>query len=603
MSGAERLQDGQNFGRYRIVRLIGEGGMGTVYEAVHIGLKKRFAIKTLLPSLAQVEEARLRFLREGEAAATISHPNVVAVTDVGTEGGVPYLVMEYLEGQTLGDLLAARGMLGSEEAVGLLLPVIAAVAAGHDAGVIHRDLKPQNIFLARGRYGELTPKVLDFGVSKFAREDRSAAITQTMSVLGTAPYMSPEQARGAKRVEFASDQYALGLILYEMLTGQRAHAGEHPLEILHNVASRTIRPAREVLPSLPPALDAVLSRMLAGQPGERYLSLHECGRALLQLADAGVRASMANGFRPESPATGTSASIVAAGAITGAPAAITGAPAAITGAPAAITTGKIGSTIIAPSGSGPAAPTPSTGGARGPRRAESLSAQAPLPVDTTLRHATGEAARFEVLTAAAVAPRRSGRGLALLGAAVVVAGAAIGGKLLLGRVPAARSPGAAAVPHEAATPTPTPPRDTPPAEPPSTTFEIHAVPAEAQIALDERAPAQGRLELVLPLAGASHVLRVSAPGYVSKVVEFRGADTPPAEIELERVAAPAPRPGDAPRPRRRTEGPRPASAPPTIPPPPSAARPKKNCDPNFYLDAQGEKHFKPECFLDSNHTP
>src|SRR3569833_1864597 len=289
MSGADRLQDGQTFGRYQIVRLIGEGGMGSVYEAVPTGLKKRFAIKTLLPSLAQGEEARLRLLREGEAAATITHPNVVAVTDVGTEGGVPYLGMEYLAGQTLGDLLVARPRLGSEEAVGLLLPGISAVAAGHDAGVIHRDLKPQNIFLARVRCGEMTPKVLDFGVSKFAREDRSAALTQSMSVLGTAPYMLLEQACGAKRVEFACDQYLLGLILYEMLTGQRAHAGEHPLEILHNVASMTIRPARELLPGLPAALDVVLTRMLAGAPGDRFRSLHACGRALLPFADAGVR--------------------------------------------------------------------------------------------------------------------------------------------------------------------------------------------------------------------------------------------------------------------------------------------------------------------------
>lgn len=578
MSGAERLQDGQAFGRYQIVRLIGEGGMGSVYEAVHIGLKKRFAIKTLLASLAQVEEARLRFLREGEAAATINHPNVVAVTDVGTEGGVPYLVMEYLEGETLGDLLASRPVLRTEEAVALLLPVVAAVAAGHDAGVIHRDLKPPNIFLAHGRYGEVTPKVLDFGVSKFAREDRSAAITQTMSVLGTAPYMSPEQARGAKRVEFASDQYALGLILYEMLTGQRAHAGEHPLEILHNVASRTIRPARELLPGLAPALDAVLSRMLAGQPAERYRSLHECGRALLQFADAGVRASMANAFRPDPPTAQASA--------------------ATDGATGEM--GHIGSTLIAPSQSQPAA-VPSTGGARGARRAAPLSAQgAPgLPVDTTLRHATGEA-RVAALPTAPPAPRRSRRGAVLVAAVVAVIGAAIGGKLLLAP-PSGRSPvagGAPSAPSGARSPTI--PRETPPAEPPSTTFEIHAVPGEAQIALDDRAPAQGRLELVLPLAGAAHVLRVSAPGYVSKIVEFRGADTPPAEIQLERVASPPSRPAETPKPHRRPD-PTKALATPPAPTPP--ARPTKNCDPNFFLDAQGQKHFKPECFLDSNHTP
>ena len=583
MSGADRLKDGQAFGRYQIVRLIGEGGMGSVYEAIHTGLKKRFAIKTLLSSLAQVEEARLRFLREGEAAATINHPNVVAVTDVGTEGGVPYLVMEYLEGETLGDLLAARGRLPIDEAVGLLLPIIAAVAAGHDAGVIHRDLKPPNIFLAKGRYGELTPKVLDFGVSKFAREDRSAAITQTMSVLGTAPYMSPEQARGAKRVEFASDQYALGLILYEMLTGQRAHAGEHPLEILHNVASRTIRPARELLPELPPALDAVLTRMLAGQPAERYQSLHECGRALLQLAEAGVRSSMANAFRPDPPRT---------------PAVVTGAV-----AEAGPITGTVGSTIIAPSEVRPL-PAPSTGGAREPRRAESLSAQSTpaLPIDTTLRHATGEAARLPTLPTPAPAPSR--RGAVLLAAVAVLVAAGVGGKLLLG-TPGGRSAvrGGAAAPE--ANPASRPAeRQNPAPEAPSTTFEIRAVPEEAQIALDQRAPAQGRLELVLPLAGTSHVLRVSAPGYVSKVVEFRGADTPPSEIQLERVASPPPpRSPEPAKPRRRAEGARTVTGPPAAPPVPSSPRPKKNCDPNFFLDAQGEKHFKPECFLDSNHSP
>src|SRR3569832_1351354 len=404
MSGADRLQDGQTFGRYQIVRLIGEGGMGSVYEAVHTGLKKRFAIKTLLASLAEVEEARLRFLREGEAAATINHPNVVAVTDVGTEGGVPYLVMEYLEGQTLGDLLVARPRLGIEEAVGLLLPVISAVAAGHDAGVIHRDLKPQNIFLARVRFGVLTPKVLDFGESKFAREDRSAALTQTMSVLGTAPYMSPEQARGAKRVEFASDQYALGLILYEMMTGQRAHGGDHPLEILHNVVSMAIQPARELLPELPAALDSVLSRMLAAQPADRFPSLHECGRSLLAFADATTRAAMTHAFRAED-----SAPVHASGAISG----------------------RAGATMIATAEARVA--SSSSGLKSASRRVESRAAQSTpaLPVDTTSRHASGEAA--QVTTGVPTASsQKARRGTLVAGLVVVVALAIIGSKLLLG---------------------------------------------------------------------------------------------------------------------------------------------------------------------------
>ena len=579
MSGADRqdrLKDGQAFGRYQIVRLIGEGGMGAVYEAVHLGLKKRFAIKALLPSVAQSEEARLRFLREGEAAATINHPNVVAVTDVGTEAGVPYLVMEYLEGQVLGDLLAVQRVLGIEEAVGLLLPVVAAAATGHDAGVIHRDLKPQNIFLCRGRFGEVTPKVLDFGVSKFTREDRSAAITQTMSVLGTAPYMSPEQARGAKRVEFASDQYALGLILYEMLTGQRAHAGEHPLEILHNVASMTIRPARELLPDLPAALDAVLGRMLAGQPADRFRSLHECGRALLPFADPRTRAAMANAFRPE-PVTGET-SPVSTSAIASAPASAV---------------------------SSPVAPSPKTDPLSGPRRAGSLSAQSTpsLPLDTTLRHATGEARPVSAGVAPAPPPPKPKRTFGVVVAVVAVVGAVVAGKLLL------RTPSPQRAPAVAAPPVAPAPGDSPAnAMQPSTPFEIRAVPDDAQIALDDRAPASGRLELVLPLAGPSHVLRVSAPGYVSKVVEFHGNDPPPAEIQLERLLRPEAPPSAA-KPRTRVPAPsgagKPAIGKPTpSPAPASVARPKKpNCDPNFFLDAQGEKHFKPECFLDATHTP
>jgi serine/threonine protein kinase len=182
----EVLQTGQVLGRYQIVRLIGQGGMGAVYEAVHVVLKKRFAIKTLLPSLAEVPGARARFLREGEAASRISHPNVVTVSDVGSEGDMPYMVMEFLEGQPLSDLLAARGHLPVREAVDILLPVASAVSTGHDMGVIHRDLKPANVFLARGGWGGgVVPKVLDFGVSKMSGGE-GAALTGTLAVLGTA---------------------------------------------------------------------------------------------------------------------------------------------------------------------------------------------------------------------------------------------------------------------------------------------------------------------------------------------------------------------------------------------------------------------------------
>ena len=164
--------------------------MGTVFEAFHPALKKRFAIKTLLPSIAQTPEFRARFLREAEVAARINHPNIVRVTDVGSDDDMPYMVMEYLEGQTLGRLLESRGRLEVAEAADILLPAISAVAAGHAEGVVHRDLKPENIFLTPGLWGDLVPKVLDFGVSKVISDEPSAALTGTLTVLGTAAYMS-----------------------------------------------------------------------------------------------------------------------------------------------------------------------------------------------------------------------------------------------------------------------------------------------------------------------------------------------------------------------------------------------------------------------------
>ena len=300
--GADDLEGGQLFGRYRIVRTLGRGGMGTVYEAVHVTLKKRFAIKTLLSALASSVDARTRFLREGEVASRINHPNVVTVSDVGVENETPYLVMEFLEGETLGQFLAGRGRLEVSKAVDLLLPVVSAVAAGHDQGVVHRDLKPQNIFLARGHRGEVLPKVLDFGVSKLLGEGESAGLTGTMAVLGTAAYMAPEQARGARIVDGKSDQYALGLILYELLTGARAHEGANTLEVLHNVAAGAISPVLRRRPELPEALADCLTRMLALSPAERYPSLHAAGRALQPFASETIRLVMSGTFAEQGAA-------------------------------------------------------------------------------------------------------------------------------------------------------------------------------------------------------------------------------------------------------------------------------------------------------------
>jgi serine/threonine-protein kinase len=294
-----RLTPGQMFGRYQIVRVLGEGGMGIVYEAIHPALKKRFAVKTLLPSVAELPTVHARFLREGEATARIDHPHIVDIMDVGEENGMPFLVMEFLEGQTLAHLLAAKGRLEVGEALEVLLPVVSAVAAAHAQGVVHRDLKPANIFLARGPWGDRFPKVLDFGISKLIGDTQGAALTGTLTVLGTAAYMSPEQSRGVREIDGRSDQYSLGLILYEALTGRRAHDGDHALEVLHNIANGVFKAPRDVRPELPVAVEKILLRMLALEATGRYRSLLEVGRALLPFASEKARVTLADAFPPE----------------------------------------------------------------------------------------------------------------------------------------------------------------------------------------------------------------------------------------------------------------------------------------------------------------
>src|SRR4051794_37625399 len=270
--------------------------MAIVYEAIHVALRKRVAIKVLFPAVARQLDPRARFLREGEAASRIAHPHVVDITDVGIDGDTPYLVMEYLEGEDLAALLAREGGLAVDRTVELLLPVVAAVAAGHRAGVIHRDLKPQNIFLAHV-HGELRPKVLDFGVSKLVGADPARLeLTGTAAVFGTPAYMSPEQARGAKRVDARSDQYAIGLLLYECVTGRRAHQGANALAVLRDIGDGRLEPPRRHRPDLPPAFEAVVLRALHPHPDGRFASLDELATALLPFATPRARTLWTEAF-------------------------------------------------------------------------------------------------------------------------------------------------------------------------------------------------------------------------------------------------------------------------------------------------------------------
>jgi serine/threonine protein kinase len=281
------------FGRYSVVREIGRGGMARVYEGRHCELNKRVAIKVLLRP--GEKSAAARFLHEGKTAAQIRHPNVVDVIDAGTEGDVPYLVMEFLEGVVLTQRLRDVGALTTEEAVDTTIPVISAIAAAHSLGIIHRDLKPGNIMLRRCWRGVIAPTVLDFGISKHLREDDAptgaseSGLTDSRAVLGTLPYLAPETTSGARFASTLSDQYSLGVMLYECITGARPFAAQGVYEMMHAIVTAPIAPPSERVAGIPPGLEEAILRTLERSPKDRYPSMHALGAELLAFASPRVR--------------------------------------------------------------------------------------------------------------------------------------------------------------------------------------------------------------------------------------------------------------------------------------------------------------------------
>ncbi|MBK7399637.1 MAG: protein kinase [Myxococcales bacterium] len=284
MSADAQLEPNSLFGKYRIVRLIGKGGMGAVYEAVHTDLDKRIALKILPQSVSSDPLVHARFVREGQLASRIRHPNVVDVTDVGVAESTPYMVMEFLEGEDLGTLLDRARPLPVMDLADIILPVIAAVGAAHDAGVVHRDIKPENVYLANARGGTI-PKLLDFGISKVAASIAgSNDLTKTSSLLGTPYYMSPEQVRGAKNVDSRSDLYALGVILYECSTGYRPFEDDNLYNLLLTIVSEKVVPPRQHNPHLPEAFEAVVMKAMARDLKDRYANVYQLGAAILPFA-------------------------------------------------------------------------------------------------------------------------------------------------------------------------------------------------------------------------------------------------------------------------------------------------------------------------------
>jgi serine/threonine-protein kinase len=309
----QRLEDpliGQTLAdKYKIEKLIKQGGMGAVYRGKHVLMDKTVAIKVLKPSLAGDDAVVARFSREAKAASKISHPHAVVVTDFGeAENGVVFLVMEYLDGRTLKEAIASQGPLKLDRAVNIVRQVAGALDAAHSQGVIHRDLKSENIMLVR-HDGDEWSKVLDFGIAKIL-QPRGAAesdITHANLVVGTPQYMSPEQCSQSGALDSRSDVYSLGIILYEMLAGRVPFAGESATVIM---MKQVQDPAPSVLSArsdLPPAVDGVIKKALAKQPIDRYQSAGELSSDLMKAAsmeamsDPALRALVAAQTVPNIP--------------------------------------------------------------------------------------------------------------------------------------------------------------------------------------------------------------------------------------------------------------------------------------------------------------
>jgi serine/threonine protein kinase len=284
--GVMRETASRRMGRYEVLEYLGSGGMSDVYAALHTGLRKRVALKVLRSSAHVDRESVARFLREGECLARVRHPNVVEVHDIGVEEGVPYLVMELLEGETLDQKLTREGALPRELALDYVLPVFDAVEQVHRAGVVHRDVKPANILLARSAGGAVTPKLVDFGV---ATMDERRMITGALGPIGTPAYMSPEQARGLDPVDARSDQYSLASMLFELLTGREPFPGADVDGVLTSVARGRFPRLSEAVHGIPRGLDDVLARATAFDPRDRFGSVREFGEALLPFASRRVR--------------------------------------------------------------------------------------------------------------------------------------------------------------------------------------------------------------------------------------------------------------------------------------------------------------------------
>jgi eukaryotic-like serine/threonine-protein kinase len=283
-------------GKYRIERVLGMGGMGVVVAATHVTLEERVAIKFLLPQALSSGEAVARFLREARAAVRIKSEHVARVTDVGQlENGAPYMIMEYLDGADLGTIGHSRGALRIEDGVEFVLQACEAIAEAHALGIVHRDLKPANLFLVTRADGTPSVKVLDFGISKVTGMSSSGAdlgMTKTTTVMGSPLYMSPEQMASSRDVDARTDIWALGAILYELLTGTVPFQADTLTQLCVLILQQPAPSLRNARPDAPAGLEQVIVRSLEKDRNRRFTNIAEFALALAPYAPRRARLSV-----------------------------------------------------------------------------------------------------------------------------------------------------------------------------------------------------------------------------------------------------------------------------------------------------------------------
>ncbi len=530
-------------GKYVLERVLGVGGVGMVLAARHVELDEVVAIKFLHHEMRQRPDVVRRFGVEARAAVRIKSEYAARVYDVGVSPSRgPYLVMEYLQGKDLADVLAERGPLPARRAVELVMQACEALAVAHSNGIVHRDVKPENLFLARRDDGSEVLKVLDFGISKGALSAGAAALAQTQELMGSPLYMSPEQVRAAGSVDHRTDVWSLGVVLYEMLAGEVPFPGETVTGVCARVLEAEPPPVARALEPLPEGLEAVVRRALEKDPAKRFQNVAEFAISLLAYGPGWARLS----------AERTNTIVRAAGHRVGVTLKVHSSappPSLLSGPSSRGALGDLGDLGMPPPPRGLA---PFTQGAAGP------SPVAGPPTDPeALRLLTNETRRT--------------RRVVLVASTGALALAALAVALVLRP---ARAPAAAPAPGSAAATAPSAP-----AAASEVTLSLAATPPEAKLYLDDAPLGANPFKKKVPRDGLPHSVRAEAKGYATRSLALTfdsdkdialGLDRAVAAAETARPLAPAPL-WRAPTPSRRGGAATPPPSPPAAAPPAAPA--------------------------------